>query len=448
MFTTKIAKLKDPRLYGLLLMSIMLLGILLPSVLSSSVSNVTIGSSGRIVFSNSACPPQYSSITASPQIAGSQCQFSITVSDNVGLSKYRFAFGNGTTGNPINGTWTSFVSNPQTISITKKLNTTIGAVIKYCWYFNDTSGNVNSTATLSFTTTTASIIPSFAYITDYTGYNEPFILNTTGVCNTLKAADVKYIIVLIAYWDWEGGGPVFVASAGSPGYQNGITAAQYQTAVATCHNNGIYVIASATDLYTYGSGTEMNLGSTYWSAYESAITTVMNLGFDGWCDDIETYVGQSTAQPNLKVQFNNALTTYLHNGTNFANGQPRLNCPAGESDYYNCFEDQYFQADYVICDYYNFFGTNEWWTGPLGLGGGPPTYVPKSPIIMLTEIGQGGAPTVSTQISDFDSYITNLGHQMLYGFGIFVYETMPSGSWSQWSTWITTTLPSLGVPPT
>jgi hypothetical protein len=349
---TVTAKLRNPKIYGLLLTSIMLIGISLSPVLSSLAVSVTIGSSGTIVS------PSHT-------------------------------------------------------------------------------------------------YPSFVYFADYGGsFGEVLINNLTGVCNTLKAHAVKYAVALVSYWDWEGGAPVLQGDSPNSGYPycNKITVAQWTSIINQLHNSGILVIASMTDFYTYGSGTEMNLASTYYPQYESAITTVMNLGFDGYCDDIETWVGGVRAD---HYNFLNNMTVFLHTGSNFANGQPRLSCPT-LGDFDACFEDQYVIADYVLVQYYNYFGTQTWWSNPLGygVGSGYPTYVPKSPIIMLTMVGSkaaslgaSGLPSMSTQISDFNSYITSYGHQMLYGFGVFMYEYMSSGDWTPWDPWIATTLPSMGVPP-
>ncbi len=106
-------------------------------------------------------PPTYASITHSTTVAGNPCTFSITCSDNAGLSKYIFSFDNGI-GSFTNSTALAFTSNPQTISVTKTLTATVGATIRFRWFFNDTSNNWNSTATQSFTATlvTVSISPS------------------------------------------------------------------------------------------------------------------------------------------------------------------------------------------------------------------------------------------------------------------------------------------------
>jgi hypothetical protein len=102
--------------------------------------------------------PTYTGSSYSTTVAGTLCTFTITYQDNMPLSEYLFSFANGTT-TYVNRTWTAFTSNPQTISVTEKLNTTVGATIEWRWYANDTNNRFNDTSVQSFITTTAAATP-------------------------------------------------------------------------------------------------------------------------------------------------------------------------------------------------------------------------------------------------------------------------------------------------
>jgi len=136
-------------------------------------------STGIQTFVTTGPPPTYSGITYSTTTAGTSCVFSITCNDKVGLSKYIFSFDNGV-GVFTNNTAVSFTSTPQTVSVTKTLTATVGATIRFRWFFNDTLGNWNSTGVQSFTTTliSASILPTS--VTLDLGQSQTFTSTVTG----------------------------------------------------------------------------------------------------------------------------------------------------------------------------------------------------------------------------------------------------------------------------
>jgi len=105
-------------------------------------------------------PPTYSGTSVSTTTAGTSCNFNITVTDDIALSKYIFSTNN--TGSWVNNTAVAFTANPQTVSVAKTLNSTVGLVIGYRWYFNDTSNNWNNTDILTLTTTNYYVSLSFA----------------------------------------------------------------------------------------------------------------------------------------------------------------------------------------------------------------------------------------------------------------------------------------------
>jgi hypothetical protein len=110
-------------------------------------------------------PPTYSNIGTNTTQAGQPCVFSCLWADETNMSG--FVFGTNNTGVWTNESWTSTWSNwPTTKSawanITKTLNVTVGAIVQYEWWTNDTSNNWNNTGILSLT---AIILHTFGYET-------------------------------------------------------------------------------------------------------------------------------------------------------------------------------------------------------------------------------------------------------------------------------------------
>jgi len=94
--------------------------------------------------------PTYSGLSVSNNIANMPAIFKITVMDETSLGAYSFSTNN-------SGSWVydsaiSFGSNPQTVSVSKTLNPTIGKIVGYRWNFTDSSGNANDTGILTLTT--------------------------------------------------------------------------------------------------------------------------------------------------------------------------------------------------------------------------------------------------------------------------------------------------------
>jgi hypothetical protein len=83
------------------------------------------------------------------------------------LEYYRFAWANGTAA-MTNSSWYSFgVIQQSLVTVTKKLNVTVGSTIKYEWYFNDSDGYWGDTGVQSFTTTARALPPLWFLL--YTG---------------------------------------------------------------------------------------------------------------------------------------------------------------------------------------------------------------------------------------------------------------------------------------
>ncbi len=207
------------------------------------------------------------------------------------------------------------------------------------------------------------------------------------------------------------------------------------------------------------------------------------MGFDGFCDDIEYWVWKDNGYWTEWSAWENTLANYLHNGSNFADGRPRISTPAigpynniagGEMG--SCIGST-LKVDYNLIMFYqdeNDPSTESLWylemLGQYKGGVAPPgeseypanPFTPLSPVILVMlvhdgtyDVGTGKA--VLDQISYYTAVVRRHPVGKLGGFGIWVWENMnyldtsgtprPNSStyWNAWGTMVTT-LPSLGVP--
>lgn len=105
--------------------------------------------------------PTYSSVSHSTAYSTASCSFAITVNDDLALhpgGAYQFATNN--TGIWVWDSQVYFTSTPQTISVSKTLNSTTGLVVGYRWNITDNSGNSNSTDIYTLTILSAPSTPS------------------------------------------------------------------------------------------------------------------------------------------------------------------------------------------------------------------------------------------------------------------------------------------------
>ena len=82
--------------------------------------------------------PVVSNVSAGPVFAGGSCVFSSFWSDNVSLGGFVFSTNN--TGVWVNGTWVAFSGTPSWGNVSKVLSLTVGSVVGYRWFVNDSSG--------------------------------------------------------------------------------------------------------------------------------------------------------------------------------------------------------------------------------------------------------------------------------------------------------------------
>jgi len=107
-------------------------------------------------------PPAYSDNSTNSTLAGTDILHSLKWTDETELATsggYVFSFDNGT-GTFVNDSWVAFSSNPDWSNVTKTVNSTVGATIRWCVHANDTSDNWNNSETFSYVTTVANTAPS------------------------------------------------------------------------------------------------------------------------------------------------------------------------------------------------------------------------------------------------------------------------------------------------
>jgi peptidylprolyl isomerase len=97
-------------------------------------------------------PPTYSSISSTSTVAGSSCTFSTVWMDDANVSGYIFETNN--TGTFVNNSWipfSNFVSSTSaSATVTKTLDNTIGDIVEWRIWCNDTSNNWNAIPMQSF----------------------------------------------------------------------------------------------------------------------------------------------------------------------------------------------------------------------------------------------------------------------------------------------------------
>ena len=111
--------------------------------------------------------PTYSGLSVSTTLTGTVCEFSVTVDDDVALEgNGQYQFGTNNTGSWVWDAAVNFSSTPQTVSVSKTLNSSVGVTVAYMWNFTDNVGNSNSTGVQTLLTTVTQL-------SDSTGFTNP-----------------------------------------------------------------------------------------------------------------------------------------------------------------------------------------------------------------------------------------------------------------------------------
>jgi hypothetical protein len=139
-----------------------------------------VGCIATFLSSGETTPPTYSSVTSNTTVAGAVCNFGIQWADETGLATTGgYIFSTNNTGAWANDTWSAFNANPKVVNVTKTLNSTVGNIVSYKWFGNDTSNNWNSTSQQNITLTDG-FAPTFSsYSSSTTAAGASCNLNVT-----------------------------------------------------------------------------------------------------------------------------------------------------------------------------------------------------------------------------------------------------------------------------
>ena len=124
---------------------------------NNSVGSTNVTAAGT--FAIDGIPPTYSQNSTDSTSAGTAILHSLEWQDNLGLSGYIFSFDNGD-GSFVNDSFVAFSGTTNWSNATKVVNSTVGSVIRWCVYTNDTSDNWNETSCsdpFSYTVTTLEV---------------------------------------------------------------------------------------------------------------------------------------------------------------------------------------------------------------------------------------------------------------------------------------------------
>ncbi|MBA7490702.1 hypothetical protein ES702_01243 [subsurface metagenome] len=161
--------------------------------ITSSLSNFTVYNADGTVYEPPVVdetPPTYSNAQTNTTIAGTLCNFSITYDDDTALeSNGQWIFSTNNTGVWVNESAVNFTSTPETISVIKTLNSTVGLVIGYRWYANDSAGNNNNTVIYTLTTTSDICSPTV---------NEDWSISDAQVCNGVATTTGTGSIIILS----------------------------------------------------------------------------------------------------------------------------------------------------------------------------------------------------------------------------------------------------------
>jgi len=302
----------------------------------------------------------------------------------------------------------------------------------------DAAGNTASSAVVAVTVLTlpppfTPTAPNAMLIYDqpwlYT--NQNILGNMPKVISDLSRANCKFAIIFVGYYNATDPTHPTVAWVRS--------AAFYQNVISQLHAIGVKAIAWIED----GGGGTMDIRPANWQNIYSVILEAMNMGFDGYFDDIEGWVDKTSGVDQKQIDWLNSLTPVLHN-------IGKLNMPAVGYDWLQGINNKLY-VDYICTMFYSNRSTFEdpqgpyYWQENFGeyQGNNKP---PTSPVIVFIFNAVYNANPLSWQLNEATKYLGLYGHPNLYGFGIWLYEYMTDADWVVWNEWVKT-LPQYGVPP-
>jgi hypothetical protein len=294
--------------------------------------------------------------------------------------------------------------------------------------------------------------PNFVLI-----YDQPWLYQKRNILDVeyrqkllsdLSAANCKYAVVFIGYWDATNPASpqIYPTSGVQSGPQNYVrNPAFYQELITQLHNINIQVLCWLED----GIG-EMDISplNTQQNIVPKILDAV-NIGFDGFADDMESWQGMTgnmTADLNTKIVYLESITDALH-----AIG--KIHCPFTAHDWTQYLNPRLNNVDYNLQMFYGAHTVlqdsrvSAFWQEEFGqLGRDTP---PASPVIIGLMIHNGNNPpydTMAGQIEKLNQLIKDYPHPQLHGFFIWLYEYMNDDDWAAWNGWVPT-LSDKGIPP-
>lgn len=218
--------------------------------------------------------PTYASLSSSTTVAGASCQFNATWTDETDLATTGgYIFSTNNTGSWANDTWTAFTTNPQTVSVSKTLSSTVGDKVQWTYYANDTSNNWNQ-STVTTITLTDGTNPTFGAITGNT------TVAGAGVTYSCTISDNAGVSGYIASWNNTGAWVNGTWTSGSSGTLTGTHNSTVGNKVSvifyandTSNNWGV----SSTSTFTLTDGTEPQYSSHSSSATIQDTTCLFNV---------------------------------------------------------------------------------------------------------------------------------------------------------------------------
>ena len=184
--------------------------------------------------------PTYSGAAHNTTVAGASCKFSIQYNDDTALhTNGQYIFATNNTGTWVNESAVNWTATPEYANVTKTLNSTVGKVVGYRWYANDTAGNSNNTGiyTLTITAVTHQNVSGVWHFWTYenipelhTGINDEAVLeyNTTLDIYTFHAPFYQNVSTDTFYYNEtthlksnNGGSPAYFRWAGKVEFDEG-----------------------------------------------------------------------------------------------------------------------------------------------------------------------------------------------------------------------------------
>jgi len=234
------------------------------------------------------------------------------------------------------------------------------------------------------------VLPNFVLI-----YDQPWLYQNSNILNIeyrqkllsdLATANCKYVVVFIGYWN----------------------------ATDQLHQIGIQVFCWIEDGFGLMDISPANRPNIF-----SAILEAVNVGFDGFTDDIENWVGRSNGSTaTLRQADYDAQIDYLNNLTTVLHDNGKLNAPAVGFDWEQ-YINQRLQVDYILSMFYSSRTTladpqcDAYWQENLGIYAGN-NASSASPLIVGLFIHETNNPppynTMAGMLTKVDSLLATYPH--------------------------------------